>query len=403
MHTQPVNNKTIDALVIGAGPAGLMAAQMLAEAGRQVTVAEGKPSPARKFLMAGKSGLNITKAQDFNTFLAQYEEAADFLRPMLEEFGPEAVQHWCAQLDQEVFTGSSGRVFPVAMKASPLLRAWLAKLEGMGVSLLRNWHWDSFDNAGFHFSTPEGVQNLRPNVTVLALGGASWSKLGSDGLWANQLLKAGVELGPFAAANASLKVSWSEHMTRHFGQPVKNTKLNAGNASSRGEFIISSSGLEGSGIYSISKAARQGSALSVDLLPDCPLEELEIKLRRPRGKATLSNHLRKTLGLNPSKLALLQELGRPLPHGLELAQRIKQLPIQHQGLSDIDKAISTAGGVRLSAVDAALMLKAKPAVFCAGEMLDWEAPTGGYLLTACLATGRWAGKAAAGYNKSSDV
>lgn len=394
-----MKKKAIDALVIGTGPAGLMAAQMLAEAGRKVTLVEGKPSPARKFLMAGKSGLNITKEEDFEIFLAHFEEAADFLRPMLEDFGPHAVQHWCTQLGQEVFTGSSGRVFPIAMKASPLLRAWLAKMEDMGVTLLRNWHWNGFDNTDFDFSTPEGDQRLSPKVTILAVGGASWPKLGSDGQWAKHLSAAGVKLSPFAAANASLELGWSEHMAKHFGQPVKNTKLSAGHAQSRGEFVITSSGLEGSGIYSISKAVRQGNALSVDLLPDCPQEELQSKLSRPRGKNTLSNHLRKTLGFNPSKLALLQELGRPLPQGIELAQLIKHLPIQPKGLSDIDKAISTAGGVRLDAVDTSLMLKDKPAVFCAGEMLDWEAPTGGYLLTACLATGRWAGKAAARYGK----
>ena len=398
-----MNKKAIDALVIGAGPAGLMAAQVLADAGREVTLVEGKPSPARKLLMAGKSGLNITKEEDFETFLAHFEEAADFLRPMLEDFGPHAVQHWCTQLGQDVFTGSSARVFPVAMKASPLLRAWLAKLEEMDVTLLRNWRWNGFNNADLDFSTPDGHQRLSPNVTILAVGGASWSKLGSDGQWAKHLSAAGAKLSPFAAANASLELDWSEHMAKHFGQPVKNTKLIAGQTQSRGEFIISSSGLEGSGIYSISKAVRQGNALAVDLLPDCTLEELQSKLSRARGKNTLSNHLRKTLGLNPSKLALLQELGRPLPQGTELAQLIKHLPIQPKGLSDIDKAISTAGGVQLDAVDASLMLKAKPAVFCAGEMLDWEAPTGGYLLTACLATGRWAGKAAANYSTNTGL
>lgn len=398
-----MNKKAIDALVIGAGPAGLMAAQMLAEAGREVTLVEGKPSPARKLLMAGKSGLNITKEESFEVFLTHFEEAADFLRPMLEDFGPQAVQHWCRELGQEVFTGSSGRVFPVAMKASPLLRAWLAKLEIIDVTLLRNWRWNGFDNTDFVFSTPEGDQRLSPNVTILALGGASWSKLGSDGQWAKHLSAAGIKLNPFAAANASLELEWSEHMAKHFGQPVKNTKLNAGKTQSRGEFVISSSGLEGSGVYSICKAVRQGNALSVDLLPDCTLEELQSKLSRARGKNTLSNHLRKTLGFNPIKLALLQELGRPLPQGIELAQLIKHLPIQPKGLGDIDKAISTAGGVQLDAVDASLMLKARPAVFCAGEMLDWEAPTGGYLLTACLATGRWAGKAAASYGNSSGL
>lgn len=403
VKTHPVNKKAIDALVIGAGPAGLMAAQMLAEAGREVTLVEGRPSPARKLLMAGKSGLNITKEEEFETFIAQFEEASDFLRPMLEDFGPLAVQHWCKQLGQDVFTGTSGRVFPVAMKASPLLRAWLANMEGIGVTLLRNWHWNGFTNTDSDFSTPEGNQCLSPKVTVLAMGGASWPKLGSDGQWANHLSAAGVKLSPFAASNASLELDWSEHMAKHFGQPVKNTKLSAGQTQSRGEFIISSSGLEGSGIYSISKAVRQGHPLSVDLLPDCTLEVLQSKLSRARGKNTLSNYLRKTLGLNPSKLALLQELARPLPPGVELAQLIKHLPIQPKGLSDIDKAISTAGGVQLDAVDASLMLKAKPAVFCAGEMLDWEAPTGGYLLTACLATGRWAGKAAASYGKNSSL
>jgi uncharacterized flavoprotein (TIGR03862 family) len=324
---------------------------------------------------------------------------------MLDAFGPHEVQDWARALGQEVFTGSSGRVFPKVMKASPLLRAWMTRLGQMGVLVNTRWRWTGFDGTGFNntgsnalgfaFDTPEGAQTLTPDVTVLALGGASWARLGSDGAWAPWLASKGVALAPFQGANVGLCVAWSDHMTRHFGAPVKGVSLSAGQTCTQGEFVISAQGLEGGAIYMLSKPLREGSALHVDLLPKRSLQEIEAHLARPHGKATLANHLRKVLRLDPAKLALLQEFGRPLPEGNALAKLLKTLPIPHQGARPMDQAISTAGGVAWDALTEGLMLKPLPGVFVAGEMIDWEAPTGGYLLTACLATGRWAGQHAA--------
>jgi len=379
-----------DALVIGGGPAGLMAAEELARAGRRVVVVDAKPTVGRKFLMAGKSGLNLTKDEPFETFLSRYGEASDNLRAPLEAFGPDAVQDWARELGQEVFTGSSGQVFPKAMKASPLLRAWLVRMRGLGVEFRTRWRWTGWGD-GFEFATPDGVQVLRPKICVLALGGASWARLGSNGAWADMLAAKGVELAPFQPANMGFVVDWSPYMARHFGQPVKGIALIVNGKSRRGEFVISKRGVEGSGIYAMSKAMRAGAKLTLDLMPDWSAERIAERLSKPRGKATVTNHLRKVLKLDAVKLALLQEFARPLPAGRELARVIKSLPLKHSGPRPMDEAISTAGGVRFSALTEGLELKAVPGVFCAGEMLDWEAPTGGYLLTGCLATGRWAG------------
>jgi len=378
------------ALVIGAGPAGLMAAEELAGAGLSVTVAEAKPSPARKFLMAGKSGLNLTKVEPLDAFIAQYGEAAGNLRPMIEAFGPAEVQRWAEGLGQTLFTGSTGRVFPTVMKASPLLRAWMARLEDRGVVLHRRWRWTGWDGAEVLFETPEGLQRLAPDATVLACGGASWARLGSDGIWAGYLPDA---IAPFRPANMGFEIKWSEHMRKHLGQPVKGVQLRAGDLISRGEFVLSSRGIEGGGIYSVSRTMRDGAVLAVDLLPDLSAEDIRNRLSRPRGKASLGTYLRKVLKLDPVKQALLMEFGRPLPD--DLAPLIKALPIRHNGPRPMDEAISTAGGLRFDALTDGLMLRDRPGTFAAGEMLDWEAPTGGYLLTACLATGCWAGRRAA--------
>ena len=384
----------IDALVIGAGPAGLMAAEELAHAGRRVLVAEAKPSVARKLLMAGKSGLNLTKDEPLAAFSKHISCGGPALFEALKSFGPEEVKDWVRNLGQEVFTGSSGRVFPDAMKASPLLRAWLLRLADLGVELRTRWRWVGLAD-GMQFETPEGTVTLNPKVTVLALGGASWARLGSDGTWAQMLSARGVTLAPFKPANMGFCLNWSDHMKPHFGVPVKGTALLVNGQASRGEYVISERGLEGGGIYTISAAVRDGADLMIDLLPDWPPEKIAARLSGPRGKTSVSNHLRKALKLDGVKRALLMEFGNPLPDGAALASLIKALPVPHAGPRPIDEAISTAGGVRFEAMDENLMLNALPGVFCAGEMLDWEAPTGGYLITACLATGRHAGRAAA--------
>ncbi len=384
------------ALVIGGGPAGLMAAEALLTAGASVTLAEAKPSVGRKFLMAGKSGLNLTKVEPLAQVHAAY--ACPRLAPMIDALPPDAVRAWAEGLGQEVFVGSTGRLFPKAMKASPLLRAWLARLEGMGLQRRVRWRWTGSADGVVRFDTPDGPQELRPDVTVLALGGASWARLGSDGAWAPLLSALGVETRPFQPSNAGLVVRWSAHMQPHFGQPLKNVAFRAGDLTSRGEAVISALGLEGGGIYALTPALRAGAALQVDLTPDLSLETVAERLSRPRGKASLSNVLRKALRLAPQAQALLMECARPLPQDPKaLAARVKALPVPHDGPRPLDEAISTAGGVAWEALDKGLMLTALPGVFCAGEMIDWEAPTGGYLITACLATGLWAGRHAAGF------
>ncbi|WP_037315186.1 TIGR03862 family flavoprotein [Ruegeria halocynthiae] len=384
------------ALVIGAGPAGLMAAQQLAAAGHDVLVAEAKPSVARKFLMAGKSGLNLTKDEPFETLLRSYGSAADWLRPMIAEFDADAVQTWARGLDQEVFTGSTGRVFPSVMKASPLLRAWLGRLAGAGVTINTRWRWTGWADRAAVFDTPEGPQSIHADATVLALGGASWARLGSDGMWADTLRDRGVPLAPFTPANSALSVEWSPHMQAHSGAALKSVRWAAGPLDSRGEATISDTGLEGGGLYSLTPALRDGTPLFVDLVPDLDDAALQTRLASKRPKTTLSQWLKKSLHLSPQKIALFHEMvKRDADSQSHQLSALKQLPVFHRGLRPMDEAISTAGGVTRAALDDGLMLTSMPGVFCAGEMLDWEAPTGGYLLTACLATGRWAGLAAA--------
>ncbi len=390
----------LDALVIGGGPAGLMAADRLAAAGRRVVLAEARPTVGRKLLMAGKSGLNLTRAEPRDSFLARYGDSAPRLGAMLAAFGNDQVQDWARDLGQPVFTGSTGRVFPTSMKASPLLRAWLARLAQAGVSLRTGWRWQGWDGDALAFDTRDGPRMLRPRVCVLALGGASWPRLGSDAAWVPWLAGQGIEITPFAPANAGVSVTWSAHMQPHFGSPIKGIALQAGTLSSRGEIVLSQRGIEGGGIYALTPAIRAGKPLRLDLLPDLPAETVIRRLSAPRRKATLSNHLRKTLGLSPAKIALLHEFARPLPAGPALGATLKVLPIAHDGPRPLAEAISSAGGVAWSAVDENLMLRALPGVFVAGEMLDWEAPTGGYLLTACLSTGRWAGDHAARHGRA---
>jgi len=370
--------------IIGAGPAGLMAAEAAATAGCAVALFDQMPSPARKFLMAGQSGLNITKIED--GFVQAY--ACPQLIPFLDVFGPEAVRSWMDGLEQESFVGSTGRVFPKAMKASPLLRAWLGRLDALGVVLHRRARWTGWNGAELSFA--DGT-TVRPAATVLALGGASWRRLGSDGTWAG-IAGLAWAVTPFLPANVGFKVDWSPHMARHFGAAVKNSGLVVRGVTHRGEFTVSAQGIEGGGLYPLTPALRDGAALVLDLKPDLTIEQLRDRLAR-RGKDSLPNHLRKALRLTPVQIALVQELARPLPD--DLAQVIKRLPLPLLGPRPMDEAISTAGGLRWEALDPDLMLRDRPGTFAAGEMLDWEAPTGGYLLTACLSTGWHAGRAAA--------
>jgi uncharacterized flavoprotein (TIGR03862 family) len=383
-----------DVVVIGGGPAGLMAAETLALGGCQVVVFDAKPSIGRKFLMAGKSGLNLTKSGD-KDFGAAYAEAAPRLAQMISAFGPEEVMSWAEDLGQPLFVGTTGRVFPVTMKASPLLRAWMARLYGLGVRILTRHVWRGWDGGKLVFDAPDGLLTMSPRATVLAMGGASWSRLGSDGAWTAYLADRGVEIAPFSPANAALRVTWSHHMQPLFGAPLKSVQFSAGPYTSRGEAIISSDGLEGSGIYSVSRGVREGHQLAIDLLPDLSIDKIANKLESVKGKPSLTVRLRKALGFSPVKTALVNECLRPAPGDFgALARAFKTLRPIVDGLSDIETAISVAGGVKWDQLDDALMITSVPGVYCAGEMIDWEAPTGGYLLTACFATGRWAAQSA---------
>lgn len=394
------------ALVIGAGPAGLMAAEVLAQAGHAVTVAEALPTPARKFLMAGKSGLNLTKSESLADFAARYGGSAPVLRTppgYLDTteagpgFGPAAVMGWARGLGIDLFIGSTGRVFPTGMKASPLLRAWLARLEGLGVQLRMRWRWTGFEGMDWRFATPEGEVLLRPDAVVLALGGASWPRLGSDAAWLPWLAARGVEVAPFRPANMGFRIDWSPAMARHFGQAVKGVALSAGDLVSRGEWVIGAQGIEGGGVYEISAALRDGAPGLVDLAPDLEAVELARRVAQLPGKLSVGNRLRRLLG-DPVRAALLMEWGQPLPLEPErLAARIKALRLRHLGPMGLERAISSAGGITGASLTDDLQLRAMPGVFAAGEMLDWEAPTGGYLLTGCLETGRRAGLGAAAY------
>tara|TARA_E500000305_G_scaffold69398_1_gene55443 strand:+ start:4928 stop:6103 length:1176 start_codon:yes stop_codon:yes gene_type:complete len=380
-HTQ------IDALVVGAGPAGLMAAEVISAAGFSVCVAEAKPSPARKFLMAGKSGLNLTKNEPLAPFLAAYDPIPDRLRDALTAFGPDQVITWAEGLGQEMFTGSSGRVFPKVMKASPLLRAWLSRLDAQGVELRRNWRMTALGDE-VCFDTPQGAEQVNAKAVVLALGGASWARLGSNGAWTD-FVSPYVALAPFMASNVGILRGWSLHMTRYFGAPLKGVSLTSGEYSTRGECVISAQGLEGGGIYAITRGLRAGAPLRIDLLPDWSEDRVKQTLIQRKTKETLTTFLKRAFRLPPEKVALMMECAGPKPSDLYAA--LKHFEITDIRLRLMDEAISTAGGVRFDSLTDDLAAKSRPDLFFAGEMLDWDAPTGGYLLTACLATGRRAG------------
>jgi uncharacterized flavoprotein (TIGR03862 family) len=396
------------AAILGGGPAGLMAAETLARANIAVTIFERMPSLARKLLMAGRGGLNLTHSEDLTRFLSRYGTAEPHLRRALDAFPPERLRAWSAELGQPTFIGTSGRVFPQAMKASPLLRAWLRRLDAMGVKVALRHRWTGWDDDGaLVFDAPRGIVRVTPDVTLLALGGASWPRLGSDGAWAEVLTRAGIAVLRLRPSNCGFQVAWSDHMrTRFAGQPLKTIALSFGGARVRGEAVITRDGLEGGAIYALSPVLREaieatGDAIvTVDLLPDMSVDEVARRLTAPRGKQSLSNVLRKTLSLSPAAIALAQEvtkgkLGALAPD--KMAAFVKAVPVTLTGVASIERAISTAGGVSFSALDDGFMLKNKPGVFVAGEMLDWEAPTGGYLLQACFATGVAAGDGAARY------
>ena len=398
-HAQAQSQNVFDLLVVGAGPAGLMAAEQAARAGMRVAIAEAMPSPARKFLMAGKSGLNLTKAEEPNTFLQHFDTIAP-LKPILAQFGPAEVIGFAQGLGQEVFTGSTGRVFPTRMKASPLLRAWLARLDALGVVLLRRHRWiGPLTTDALHLlATPKGQVAVTAGALILALGGASWARLGSDGAWQTPVAAAGVPIVPIQASNVGLQRAWSDHMRPFFGQPVKNIELTVADQRSRGEFVITQSGVEGGAIYALGRMLRQTPLARIDLAPQLSIHALRDMISNRKPKDSLSNFLRKSVKLDATKRALLFELTRPMPRDTDgLIAAIKAAPLQVSGPRPIDEAISTAGGLSWDALTPELMLRDVPGVFCAGEMLDWDAPTGGYLITACLATGRWAGRAAADY------
>jgi len=399
--------------IIGAGPAGLMAAEVLAQGGASVTIYDAMPSAGRKFLMAGRGGLNLTHSEPLPQFLARYREAKPHLAAAIEAFPPQALRDWSEALGQETFVGSSGRVFPKAFKASPLLRAWLRRLDSMGVRLALRHRWTGWNEHGrLRFQTPEGQQAVEANATVLALGGASWPRLGSDGAWAEILVARGVKISPLRPANSGFTVAWSDIFRDRFeGQPLKGVALTIGAHSVRGEAIVTRTGIEGGAVYALSAELREAidrgrATLHVALRPDLDMKELIAKISVPRGKQSLSNFLRKAVSLSPVAIGLLQEAAITSDASLaslspvDLARLINAVPIELSGVAPIARAISTAGGIAFGEIDADLMIRRLPAVFAAGEMLDWEAPTGGYLLQASFATGAAAGRGALKWLKS---
>ncbi len=405
------------AAVIGGGPAGLMAAEQLSQGGVTVDLYDAMPSVGRKFLIAGVGGMNVTHAEPFDSFVSRYGARALAIQSLLETFPPTALREWIHGQGIDTFVGSSGRVFPRDMKAAPLLRAWLHRLRESGVRFHVRHRWLGLDADGaLRFTNPRGEVAVQANAVVLALGGGSWAKLGSNGAWVPLLRERAVDVAPLAPSNCGFDAAngWSEHLRSRFaGQPLKTAALRFTDATGgvherKGELMLSDSGIEGSLVYALSAqlrdtiAAQGAVTVQLDLVPDKTLERVVAEIAHPRGARSLSSHLQSRAGIKGVKTALLRELLSPEQLGdpIKLAHAIKSLPLTLSAPRPLDEAISSAGGVRFEALDANLMLRAVPGVFCAGEMLDWEAPTGGYLLTACFASGRAAGQGALHYLKS---
>jgi len=397
-----------DVAIIGAGPAGLIAAETVAAAGASVIVYDRMPSVARKFLMAGRGGLNLTHSEPLEIFLTRYGDVPPLLREAIEAFPPQALRDWAHGFGQDTFIGSSGRVFPKAFKASPLLRAWLARLESVGVQQALRHRWLGWDEQGhLKFETPQGPHRVRPRATILALGGASWPRLGSDGDWRDILSARGIAISELKPANSGFRVAWSDSFRERFeGQPLKNVALGYEEHTSRGEMVITKDGIEGGGIYALSAALREGVAakgyaiLTIDLRPDITATDIAARLSRPRGKQSVATFLRKAVALPPVAIGLLHEAALHRNTRLsamppdDLAGLIRALSVRVEGATSLARAISTAGGVSFADVGPDFSLNRRPDVFVAGEMLDWEAPTGGYLLQASFATGVAAGRGA---------
>lgn len=392
--------------IIGAGPAGLIAAEKLASEGFAVDVYERMPSVARKFLMAGRGGLNLTHSETLDAFLERYGAARDWLEPAIHAFPPAELTAWCEGLGQAVFTGTSGRIFPKSMKASPLLRAWLARLDALGVNIHTRHTWRGFDGAGrFLIAGPDGLERpIEPDAVILALGGASWPRLGSKGDWTGWLKERGVEITPFTPSNAGFNARWSAVFKERFaGEPLKTASFTHQGRTIRGEAMITAYGMEGGAIYALSASLRTAieaegtTVLTLDLAPDTSAEPLAKRLTAAKPGQSLSNTLRKQARLSALSAGLLREAGELPREPQKLAARIKALPITLTGMQGLDRAISSAGGIARASVDDRFMLEVLPGVFVAGEMLDWEAPTGGYLLQACFASGVAAAWGVAGY------
>jgi len=379
-----------DVLIVGGGPAGLMAADYLSKLNYSITIVDQMPTMGRKFLMAGKSGLNLTKNEPFEKFLNNFSESTPQLLSALENFTPDDVQTWATSLGINLFTGSTGRVFPTHMKASPLLRAWLSQLDKRGVTRRHKMKAISLKNMSLLFETENGEEEISAKAILFAMGGASWRRLGSDAGWLKWLTN--VKNEKFSASNVGLKINWSTHVNKYFGEPVKAITLSSGKIQSKGEIVITQTGIEGGGIYSLSPAIRKGEEVFLDLLPNWNEKQLNDALQKPLTKASWSNYLRKVFKLNNVKQTLLREFSSNSFSKEQLLVELKCLRITHWGFDEIDKAISTAGGVHFDQLDHNLMLAKRPGIFFAGEMLNWDAPTGGYLITAALATGLWSAK-----------